>query len=140
VLVEASKHAPNLYFKAIGSGLPKLSEYCLPPNVNLRVDDQPDYAYGKWVSSLYRDVMVSGKPTLQEIDAVITWPEKTRTNYRYGAVLPPGGEDNSTMLLGATQLDLLINPRQIRLEFAEVLDQLAGVHPPGSIAGCHSGR
>ena len=112
MLVEASKRAPNLYFKAIGSGLPKLSEYCLPPNVNLRVDDQPDYAYGKWVSSLYRDVMVSGKPTLQEIDAVITWPEKPRTNYRYRRlVLPFEGEDNSTMLLGATQLDPLINLR-----------------------------
>jgi hypothetical protein len=112
VLVEASKRAPNLYFKAIGSGLPKLSEYCLPPNVNLRVDDQPDYAYGKWVSSLYRDVMVSDKPTLQEIDAVITWPEKPRTNYRYRRlVLPFEGEDNSTMLLGATQLDPLINLR-----------------------------
>jgi hypothetical protein len=112
VLVEANNDTPSLYFKDIGSGLPKLSEYCLPPNVNLRVEDQPDYAYGKWVSGLYRDVLTTGEPTLQEIDAVIRWPENPRKNYRYRRlVLPCKSEGNSTMLLGVTQLDPLINLR-----------------------------
>ena len=72
----------------------------------LRVEDQPDYAYGKWVSGPYRQVLSTGEPSLEDVDAVITWPQQPRTSYRYRRlVVPFKGESDSTLLLGVTLVD-----------------------------------
>jgi hypothetical protein len=113
VLVEAASHSPSVYFKDVGSGLAKLAEYWLSQAINLRVEDQPDYAYGKWVSGIYREVIATGKPSLEEIDAVITWPENRRENFRYHRlVVPFRGPRNSNLALSATVIDLDVNLRR----------------------------
>jgi hypothetical protein len=114
VLVEAAGNSSSLYFKDVGRGLTTLAEFWLSHATTLRVEDQPDYAYGKWVSSIYREVLASGEPSFEEIDAIINWPEDPyRKSYRYRRlVVPFSGERNSTMVLSATLMDLDVNLRR----------------------------
>ena len=39
------------------AGLRRSGDYWLSRTIGLRVEDQPDYAYGKWVAEAYRDVL-----------------------------------------------------------------------------------
>jgi hypothetical protein len=113
VLVEAASHSPSVYFKDVGRGLAQLADYWLSQSINLRVEDQPDYAYGKWVSDIYREVIATGKPSLEEIDAVVTWPENRRESFRYRRlVVPFRGLRNSNLALSATVIDLDVNLRR----------------------------
>ena len=112
VLVEANKASPSLYIKDVGSGFTAVGKYWLSRSIGLRVEDQPDYAYGKWIAEHYRHVLATGEPSLEEVDAVITWPENPRRSYRYRRlVVPFDGGPNSTMLLGATLVDPHIDLR-----------------------------
>jgi hypothetical protein len=113
VLVEAATGSPSVYFKDVGRGLTKLVAFWHSQTINLRVEDQPDYAYGKWVSSLYREVMATRRPSLEEIDAILTWPDKRRESFRYKRlVVPFRGERDSNLALSATVIDLDVNLRR----------------------------
>jgi hypothetical protein len=114
VLVEGAANSPSLYFRDIGRGLTTLADFWLAHAAKLRVEDQPDYAYGKWVSGIYREVLDSGKPSFEEIDAIINWPEDPyRKSYRYRRlVVPFSGEHNSTLVLSASLMDPNVNLRR----------------------------
>jgi hypothetical protein len=114
VLVEGAAASSSLFFKDIGPGLSTLADFWLSHKAKLRVEDQPDYAYGKWVSSIYREVLDSGQPRFEEIDAIINWPENPyRKSYRYRRlVVPFSGERTSSLALSATVLDLDVNLRR----------------------------
>lgn len=112
VLVEASPRSSNLFIKDVGGGLGNFGKYWLSRSIGLRVEDQPDYAYGKWVAGPYRQVLSTGEPSLEDVDAVITWPQQPRTSYRYRRlVVPFKGESDSTLLLGVTLVDPNIDLR-----------------------------
>jgi hypothetical protein len=112
VLVEARTDSSNLLIKDIGSGLRKPAQHWLARSIGLRVEDQPDYAYGKWVARSYRDVINSGEPDLGDVDAVISWPQASRQTFRYRRLLLPfRTTGDSAMLLGATLADPSINLR-----------------------------
>jgi hypothetical protein len=112
VLVEAAPSASNLFIKEIGSGLRKPAGQWLARSIGLRVEDQPDYAYGKWVARAYRHVIDSGEPDLGDVDAVISWPQQSRQSFRYKRLLLPfRREDNSAVLLGASLADPSIDLR-----------------------------
>ena len=111
VLVESSRNEPTLRIKAVG-GMGNVANYWLSRSIGLRVEDQPDYAYGKWVATPYRQVLSSGEPSLDDVDAVITWPQQPRIGYRYRRlVLPFNGTRDSTLLLGVTLVDASIDLR-----------------------------
>ncbi|RDJ94273.1 hypothetical protein B4Q13_15665, partial [Lacticaseibacillus rhamnosus] len=55
----------------VGSGLTRLAEYWLSRARGLRVEDQPDYAYGKWVARLYQQALSCGEPLLEDVDALV---------------------------------------------------------------------
>jgi hypothetical protein len=111
VLVESSPASPTLRIKDVG-GMGNVANYWLSRSIGLRVEDQPDYAYGKWVATPYRQVLNTGEPSLDDVDAVITWPQQPRIGYRYRRlVLPFNGNDNSTLLLGVTLVDPSIDLR-----------------------------
>jgi hypothetical protein len=117
VLVEASPSAPGLFIKDVGGGLTNTGKYWLSRSIGLRVEDQPDYAYGKWVAEPYRQVLNTGEPNLEDVDAVITWPGNPRRSYRYRRlVVPFNSAPDSTLLLGVTlvdpNIDLRVKPRQ----------------------------
>jgi hypothetical protein len=112
VLVEASPTRPALVLKDVGGGLSRPAEYWLARSIGHRVEDQPDYDYGKWIAKFYRKVIASGSPSLSDVDAIIKWPEHSRRSFRYRRlVLPFNGERSSTMLLGASLVDPGINLR-----------------------------
>ena len=121
VLVEAPDGSPNLLINDVGSGLTRLAEYWLSRARGLRVEDQPDYAYGKWVARLYQQALSCGEPLLEDVDAVVMWPDQPRQSYRYRRlVLPFKRRDGSSVLLGTTlhdpDIDLRIKRNQELLQ------------------------
>src|SRR5438552_5786865 len=40
-----------------------------------RIDDMPDWSYGRWVGDAYREARQVGEPLLEEVKAVVNWPE-----------------------------------------------------------------
>jgi len=112
MLVEPMAHSAGLLVKEIGTGFNNLTVRWLSRIRGLRVEDQPDYAYGKWVTTLYRKVVNTRAPSLEDIDAVITWPQQPRISYRYRRlVLPFEPVGDSTLLLSATIIDPTIDLR-----------------------------
>ena len=68
-----------------------------------RVDDLPDWNYGQWVADAYREVGRSGQPLLEEVAAVIDWPELGTLSHAYWRLIVPGtGPGARTRLLGVT--------------------------------------
>jgi hypothetical protein len=68
-----------------------------------RVDDLPDWNYGRWVAAAYRDVGRSGRPLLEEVTAVIDWPEIGPLSHAYWRLIVPGvGPGSRRRLLGLT--------------------------------------
>ncbi len=112
VLVEASPDRPSLVIKDVGGGLTKPAEYWLARSIGNRVEDQPDYDYGKWIAGFYRRVVATGVPSLSDVDAVINWPQHRRRSFRYRRlVVPFKNAGRSTMLLCASLADPRINLR-----------------------------
>jgi len=106
ILVQSDASSPTLWVKDVGRGFQQHSTYWLSRTKGLRVEDQPDLAYGKWVSELYRRVAVTREPSLEDVDAVISWPHQPRVSYRYRRLVVPFHADrNSTLLLSATVAD-----------------------------------
>lgn len=111
-LVEAFPSAPSLLIREVGDGYTGDARYWLSRSKGLRVEDQPDHAYGQWVTTHYRQVVNARAPSLQDVDAVITWPQQPRIGYRYRRLVVPfttGGD--STLLLSATVIDPAIDLR-----------------------------
>ena len=76
------------------------------------MEDQPDYAYGKWLTEVYGNVVARRAPSLDDVDAVITWPQQPRISYRYRRlVMPFQSKRDSTLLLSATVIDPTIDLR-----------------------------
>jgi hypothetical protein len=136
VLVESAEGASNLTIKDIGCGLTKPAEYWLSRSIGLRVEDQPDCAFGEWVAQSYRRVFSTGQPDLGDVDAIIRWPQQGRKNFRYRRLLLPfRADDGSALLLGATLVDQGINLRvKGGHETLNASEKLVGVHPHQSAA------
>jgi hypothetical protein len=112
MLVEPMAQSPGLLVKEIGTGFNNHAVRWLSRIKGLRVEDQPDYAYGQWIASLYRAVLQSRAPSLHDVDAVIRWPHQPRVSYRYQRLMVPfEAESHSTLVLGATVLDDAIDLR-----------------------------
>ena len=68
-----------------------------------RVDDLPDWNYGQWVADAYRQAARSGQPLLEEVAALIDWPEHGTLSHAYWRLIVPGvGAGARTRLLGVT--------------------------------------
>ena len=77
--------------------------------------------YGKWVARLYQQALSCGEPLLEDVDAVVMWPDQPRQSYRYRRlVLPFKRRDGSSVLLGTTlhdpDIDLRIKRNQELLQ------------------------
>jgi len=114
VLFENTANCPHVKVKDVGKGFGQSATFWLTRTKGLRVEDQPDYAYGKWVSEAYREVLSKREPSLEDVDAVITWPQQPRMSYRYRRLLVPLKErkSTSTLILSATVIDPSVNLRR----------------------------
>jgi hypothetical protein len=112
VVAEAKEGRSELVIKDIGSGLRKPAQHWLSRSIGLRVEDQPDYAYGKWVAGSYRDVLRKREPDLGDVDAVIAFPQAARQSFRYRRLLLPFvGDGTSNIVLCTSLVDPDINLR-----------------------------
>jgi hypothetical protein len=116
VVAEAKDGGPDLMIKDVGSGMRGAARLWLSRSIGLRVEDQPDYAYGKWVAGAYRDVLVKGEPDLGDVDAVISFPHEARQSYRYRRLLLPFVADGTSNIVLCTSLldpdiNLRVKPR-----------------------------
>jgi hypothetical protein len=79
-----------------------------------RVDDLPDWNYGQWVADAYRQAGRSGQPLLEEVAAVIDWPELGTLSHAYWRLIVPGvGSGARTRLLGVTLDDASVGVHRV---------------------------
>jgi hypothetical protein len=68
-----------------------------------RVDDMPDWSYGRWVADAYYEARQRGQPLLEEVNAVIDWPEVGTYSHSYWRLIVPLIEPaRPARLLGVT--------------------------------------
>jgi hypothetical protein len=68
-----------------------------------RIDDMPDWSYGRWVGDAYREARQTGQPLLEDVKAVINWPEVGTFSHSYWRLIVPlMRHGQSTRLLGVT--------------------------------------
>ena len=68
-----------------------------------RFEDMPDYEYARWAAQAYREAFRTGQPIFEDITAVVRLLRTGRLLLTYRRViLPVGGGEHPTVLLGAT--------------------------------------
>lgn len=68
-----------------------------------RIDDMPDWNYGRWVGDAYREACQTNQPLLEEVKAVVNWPEVGTLSHCYWRlILPLKQPRRPTRLLGVT--------------------------------------
>jgi hypothetical protein len=68
-----------------------------------RLDDMPDWRYGRWVGDSYREARQVGQPLLEEVSAVVNWPEVGMLSHSYWRLIVPVKQHRRpTLLLGVT--------------------------------------
>jgi hypothetical protein len=68
-----------------------------------RIDDLPDWHYGRWVADAYREAGRGGQPVLEEVAAVIDWPKLGTLSHAYWRLIVTGTDAGGrTRLLGVT--------------------------------------
>jgi hypothetical protein len=92
----------------VGSGFEIFGETWQENARGLPIEETPDYDYGRWAQGIYRHVLKTRLPRLDEVDATIRRPHRNdRIHLRYRRLIVPftckghGG----TCLLGASVID-----------------------------------
>jgi hypothetical protein len=96
----------------VGSGFEAFGKSWQENARGLPIEEQQDYDYGRWAQGMYRSVLDSGRPRLDQVDATIRRPhrnDRVRVRYRR-LILPFTCERRSgTCLLGASVVDRTID-------------------------------
>lgn len=97
----------DLYVNATGSGFTIYDNFQMQKVAGRRVSDQPDRAYGAWVESSYRSCLESGRPALDDVDAIIEEPNHDPRRRRYQRMILPWRQpDGSRMLTGSSLVNV----------------------------------
>ena len=121
-LLELTERSPNLVFQEIGPGFLSFNDTWLSQARGLRLEDQIDFAYGKWLASTYKDAMNAGGPCLEDVDAIINRPDGGRRRVRYRRLILTGQKKKGPLsVLSASVIDDSIDLRVERIkEVAQV--------------------
>ncbi len=112
VVVQTGETSSDVYLRAVGPGFLSYDDGWRQQASGLRVEDQPDYYYGRWVAQAYRDTTSGGEPRLEDVDAIVTTPRIGRSRVRYTRLIVPIKSPTGTeCLLGASLIDPDINLR-----------------------------
>jgi hypothetical protein len=82
--------------------------------IGQRVEDQPDYLYGRWVADTYREAMLRYEPVLHDVDVIVRDPTEAGKERRiqYNRLLiPVKGPGGNHQLLSTSCLDLGVDLR-----------------------------
>jgi hypothetical protein len=111
-LFEASERSSSLVFQEIGAGFLSFNDTWLSQARGLRIEDQPDYSYGKWLATAYTDAMRAGAPCLEDVDAIINRPGGGRRRVRYRRLILTGQKKKGPLsVLSASVIDDSIDLR-----------------------------
>jgi hypothetical protein len=96
----------------VGSGFESFGKSWQENARGLPIEEQQDYDYGRWAQGMYRSVLETGRPRLDEVDATIRRPHRNdRVRVRYRRLILPFtcGRRGGTCLLGASVVDRTID-------------------------------
>jgi hypothetical protein len=112
VMVQTGETNSDVFLRAVGPGFLSYDDDWRARARGLRVEDQPDYFYGRWVAQAYRDTTSLGEPRLEDVDAIVTTPRIGRSRVRYTRLIVPIKlHSGAECLLGASLIDDDINLR-----------------------------
>jgi hypothetical protein len=112
VMVQTGETSSDVFLRAVGPGFLSYDDGWRSRATGLRVEDQPDYYYGRWVAQAYRDTTSDGAPRLEDVDAIVSTPRVGRSRIRYTRLIVPIRSSSGTAcLLGASLIDPDINLR-----------------------------
>ena len=75
----------------------------------------PDWSYGRWVGDAYREAQQINQPLLEEVKAVINWPEVGTLSHSYWRLILPFKQPRRpARLLGVTVDKPGVGVRKIR--------------------------
>jgi len=135
IIVEARPDRPDLTVRAFGDGFVVYDDDWVRTAPGLRLQDQPDYAYGTWVAEAYRAALTADAPRLDDVDAVIAMPRVGAIRFRYRRlILPFRTARHAAWLVGASvidpTLDLGTDARQAHAGVAPTARHGATRRPP----------
>ncbi|HJZ43275.1 MAG TPA: hypothetical protein VJ233_06115 [Hyphomicrobiaceae bacterium] len=112
VVVQTGETSSDVFLRAVGPGFLSYDDDWRARSTGLRVEDQPDYFYGRWVAQAYRDTTSDGAPRLEDVDAIVSTPRIGRSRVRYTRLIVPiRSPSGSECLLGASLIDSDIDLR-----------------------------
>jgi len=109
------KHSPKmgkLVFHEISDQIYSACDTWRTCAVGAPIEEQPDRAYGRWVSKYYYEAMVEVMPRLDAVDAIINNPQSGRWRWRYRRlVFPIQRPLDGPLLVGGSIIDQSIDLR-----------------------------
>ncbi|MEK9970904.1 MAG: hypothetical protein VW600_17340 [Ferrovibrio sp.] len=94
----------ELYVNSSGAGFTIYDRFQMQSVTGRRVCDQPDRAYGAWVEKSYRICLDSGRPALDDVDAIIEEPDHDPRRRRYQRMILPWRQPDGTRILTGSSL------------------------------------
>jgi hypothetical protein len=92
----------------VGAGLEMFAPSWRKKARGLRIEELPDYDYGRWVEGMFRHVLDTDMPRLDDVNVTIRRPDRNdRVRIRYRRLILPFKCDNhgATRLLGTSVMD-----------------------------------
>ena len=101
--VDPRDGAARLVLSAVGPSYSIYGRGWKSNAVGNRFEDMPDYEYATWAATTYRDAFRLRMPIFEDVSAIVRMPfaQPLQLTYRR-AVLPLGGGNEPSVLLGAT--------------------------------------
>jgi hypothetical protein len=97
----------------VGTGFPAAVQAALEACMGARLQDQPDNPFGQYCAEAYGDAAGSGKPLLEDVDAMVTPPNGKPLRRRYSRlILPFRVSERHTRLLSVSFENLAIDLRR----------------------------
>lgn len=113
ILLHAPSSSSRILIKEVGQGMPACAKHWLSRGIGMRLEDQPDTSYGRLCAKAYREAKDRRQPVLDEIDAVVDWPDFGRQRRRYRRlILPFQATNGDVYLLGTSFEDPRIDLRR----------------------------
>jgi hypothetical protein len=113
VVVKPDPTDAKIVFDEFGGGLYADFDVWRACAVGAPIEEQPDRQYGRWVAEAYTDALRSGKPRIDDVDAIVRWPHKGRTRLRYKRIILPmrGTSLADSKLIGGSIIDNRVDLR-----------------------------
>ncbi len=111
VIVKRDASNEHLVMSEAGTGYRTMGKDWAMAARGAPVAEQPDAAYGAWLSQCYERALALNEPIVEDVDAIVTTPEYGRYRLRYKRLMLTPRGTNSDCLLCSSVLDDRIDLR-----------------------------